>query len=98
MIYIIYFSIKQELIVKKLMMEMRAKNDKTFFIESLILIELSNSDFKELVQSLYHFFKEHKLDSEDFVYIFNFSGIYENNWFCQILKGKGLKRVSSNFK
>lgn len=98
MMYIIYFNIKQELIVKKLMMEMRAKNDKTFFIESLILIELSNSNFKELVQSLYDFFKEHKLDIEDFVYVFNFSGIYENNWYCQILKKRGLKRVSSTFK
>lgn len=96
--YIIYFNIKQESIVKKLMIAMRAKNDKTFFIESLIVIELSNSTFKELVQFLYDFFKEHKLDIEDFVYIFNFSGIYENNWFCQILKKKGLKRVSSNFK
>jgi len=98
MMYVIYFNIKQELIVKKLMMEMRVKNDKIFFVESLIIIEISNLNFKELVQSLYDFFKEYKLDIEDFVYIINFSGIYENNWFCERLKRKGLKRMSSNFK
>lgn len=95
---IIYYNIKDDLIVNKLKETIKSKIEKIYWMETLVLIESEKSHFKNVVYLLYSFFKEHKLDIEDFVYIYNFSGIDENNWFCQILKKRGLKRVSSNFK
>lgn len=95
---IIYYNIKDDLIVNKLKETIKSKIEKIYWMETLVLIESEKSHFKNVVYLLYSFFKEYKLDIEDFVYIYNFSGIDENNWFCQILKKRGLKRVSSNFK
>lgn len=95
---VIYYNIKDDLIVNNLKETIKSKIDKIYWIDNLVLIEPEKLTFKNIVKLLYSFFKEHKLDIEDFVYIFNFSGIYENNWFCERLKRKGLKRISSNFK
>ncbi len=95
---VIYYNIKDDLIVNNLKETIKSKIDKIYWIDNLVLIEPEKLTFKNIVKLLYSFFKEHKLDIEDFVYIFNFSGIYENNWFCERLKRKGLKRMSSNFK
>ena len=95
---IVYYDIKDELIVRKLKEVINAKIGKAFWMETMILIEPQNAHFKNIVNELYNFFKEHKLDIEDFVYIYNFSGINESHWFCQILKKRGLKRMSSTFK
>ena len=95
---IIYYNIKDDLIVNKLRETIKSKIEKIYWMETLVLIEPEKSHFKNVAYLLYSFFKEHKLDIEDFVYIYNFPGIDENNWFCQILKKRGLKRVSSNFK
>lgn len=95
---VIYYNIKDDLIVNNLKETIKSKIDKIYWIDNLVLIEPEKLNFKNIVELLYSFFKEHKLDIEDFVYSFNFSGIYENNWFCERLKRKGLKRISSNFK
>ena len=95
---VIYYNIKDDLIVNKLKETIKSKIDKIYWMETLVLIEPEKLHFKNVVHLLYSFFKEYKLDIEDFVYIYNFSGFDESNWFCQILKKKGLKRVSSNFK
>lgn len=95
---VIYYNIKDDSTVTKFKETIKSKIDKIYWMETLVLIESEKLHFKNIVQLLYSFFKEHKLDIEDFVYVFNFSGFDEQNWFCQILKKKGLKKVSSNFK
>ncbi|MCO6175884.1 hypothetical protein NHF50_12600 [Flavobacterium sp. NRK F10] len=94
----IHYNIKSDAIVNELKVTINSKIDKIYWMDTLILIEPEKSTFKNIVELLYGFFKEHKLEIEDFVYIYNFSSYKENNWYCERLKRKGLKRMSSNFK
>lgn len=95
---VIHYSIKHEEIARKLIEVVKAKIEKTFCKETLILIEPDKADFQNIVSILYHFFKDYKLDVEDYVYIYNFSGYDENQWYCEVFKKKGLKRISSSLK
>ena len=94
----IHYNIKNDAIVNKLKETINSKIDKIYWMDTLVLIEPEKLNFKNIVEFLYGFFNEHKLEIEDFVYIYNFSGYKENNWYCERLKRKGLKRMSSNFK
>lgn len=95
---VIHYNIKDDSIINKLKGTIKSKVDKIYWIDTLVLIDPDKLNFKNIVELLYSFFKEHKLEIEDFVYIYNFSGYAENNWYCERLKRKGLKRMSSNFK
>lgn len=95
---VIYYNIKDDIIVNKLKETIKSKIDKTYWMETLVLIESEKSHFTDVVHLLYYFFKENLLKIEDFVYIYNFSGYDENKWYCEILKKKGLKKMSVNFK
>lgn len=95
---VIHYNIKDDAIVNKLKVAIKTKINKVYWMDTLVLIEPEKLTFKNTVELLYGFFIEHKLEIEDYVYIYNFSDYKENNWYCERLKRKGLKRMSSNFK
>lgn len=94
----IYYNIKDDKIVHQLKERIQFKIEKTQWMETLVLIEPEKFYFKDIVNLLYEFFKQIQLDIEDFVYVYNFSGYDEDKWYCERIKKKGLKRISTNFK
>ncbi len=92
----IYYNIKDDTIVHQLKERIHSKIGKTQWMETLVLIEPEALHFRAIVNLLYEFFKQIQLDSEDFVYVYIFSGYKEDKWYCERVKKKGVKRIRTN--
>lgn len=95
---LIYYGINDKQIVFELKKNLKSKKEKIQWMETLVLIEPKIFQFKDIVNLLYEFLKEYKLDIYDFLYVYNFSDYVEDKWYCIRIKKKGLKRISKNFK
>lgn len=96
--YAIHYNIKEDSILREFITILKINIENIFAKGTLILIEPKNSDFKNVVRISYSFFKEKSLEIDDFVYIYNFVGYDENDWYCDILKKKGRKTMNMNYR
>ena len=96
--YAIHYNIKEDSILRDFITILKINIENIFAKGILILIEPKNSDFKNVVRISHSFFKEKSLDIDDFIYIYNFVGYDENDWYCDILKKAGRKTMNMNYR
>ncbi len=90
--FVINFKIADKSTEKQLTLKISELSYKNHIINDLIIIDPSVMAFKEIKIMLHDFFSENTADAEDYIYLYNFT---RPDWFCEIIKKKGLKRLNS---
>jgi hypothetical protein len=89
--FLIHFKIADKNTAKLLTLKVKELSYKNHVINDLIIINPSVIAFKEIKLLLHEFFCEKIVDQEDYIYLYNFA---KPDWFCEIIKKRGLKRLN----
>jgi|688.fasta_scaffold2035529_1 hypothetical protein len=92
--FVIHFEIGDGAIRKELINATIDNSSKNHLINNLLIICPSTINFIELKKIIYKTLKNKEVSKNDFIYLYNFNK-QDNDWFCHIVKKKGLKRVSN---